>query len=67
MVVGVENTLLEFIMFCVESAKLYILWNGKKLPAFSLARELRHDDPLSPYLSVVLKFNDDLKLTMMML
>jgi len=40
-------------MFCVQSTSLTLLWNGSKLPSFSLNRGLQQGDPLFPYLFVL--------------
>ena len=35
---GFPDSIIKLIMLCITSLSLSILWNGVKLPAFTLAR-----------------------------
>nr|KYP32736.1 Retrovirus-related Pol polyprotein LINE-1 [Cajanus cajan] len=41
------------ILNMLSSPSIFILWNGKQTPAFSLKRGLLQGDPISPYLFVL--------------
>lgn len=50
---GFSDKWIRLIMFCLESSKMAMLWNGEKLDSFKSQRGLRKGDPLSPYLFVL--------------
>lgn len=50
---GFSTIIVKHFMFSIRSAKLAMLWNGKKLDEFSPSLGLRQGGPLSPYLFVL--------------
>ena len=45
---GFPQNMVSFIMCCVTSFTLSLLWNGNKLPYFQRTKGLRQEKPLSP-------------------
>jgi hypothetical protein len=44
---------MTLIMFCVRSSSLTLIWNGSKLPSFSLTCRLKQRDLIPLYLFVL--------------
>lgn len=51
--VGLNEALVELISVCVSSPSMNVLFNGERTQDFLPSREIRQDDPLSPYLFVL--------------
>lgn len=52
-VIGLEEKIIDLILFSVSSAVHSVLWNGEKLEAFSPQMGLRQGDLLSLHLFVL--------------
>ena len=50
---GVPNTWIMNIMNCVETTRMSVLWNGKKLDWFKPTKGIRQGDAISPFLFVL--------------
>lgn len=37
--VGFNSKMTQLILFCIQSTKLYLLWNGEKLEEFTLRED----------------------------
>ena len=47
---GFPPNITKLIMSCISSSSTSLLFNGEKLPPFTLSRGLRQGDPLSPFI-----------------
>lgn len=47
---GFHKTISELILSCISSTSTSLLFNGRKLEAFSHSRGIRQGDPISPYI-----------------
>jgi hypothetical protein len=52
-IIGLSEKLANLLMYCIQSSKLSVLWNGEKLESFSPSRGIRQGDPIAPYLFVL--------------
>ena len=47
---GFPMNMVKLIMSCISSSSSFLLFNGEKLPSFSLTRGIRQGNPVSPFI-----------------
>ena len=50
---GFDEIWISWIMECIKIVSYFLVINGKSSPRFSPTREIRHGDPMLPYLFLV--------------